>query len=95
MPRTFETDKYFVILPQIPLKKTEAYYQNKGKSICDFAEYNSNNTHILSKSEIKKMLKIDGWLDRMSGSEFVNYLSGLRKDDLEKFFESEGWSRKP
>ncbi|HLN19072.1 MAG TPA: polysaccharide biosynthesis protein [Patescibacteria group bacterium] len=93
MPRTFEIDNYFVILPQIKLEGTEKFYKDKQNFSCQFEEFSSNNTHILSKKEIKNLLVKDGWLKSDINNEATSYLRSLKKEDLEKFFESEGWTK--
>ena len=43
--------------------------------------------------KIKIMLKKDGWLNPKYQNETIDYLRSLKKNDLEKYFESEGWTK--
>jgi FlaA1/EpsC-like NDP-sugar epimerase len=96
--RTFEMDKYYVILPQIRVAESEKEYkkkyrkklQLKGKS----KDINSANVPMLSRKEIKKLLTDDGWLDTRYKDDFVSYLDNLKKNDLENFGESEMWFKR-
>lgn len=91
MPRTFEMDNYFVILPQIKIKETEKFYKDKLNLKINLEEFNSNNTRMLSQKEIESLLEKDGWLNPDYKNEVTSYLRSLSKRDLEKFFITEGW----
>ena len=93
MPRTFELDDFFVILPQIKIEETELFYKDRKNSLADMGEFNSNNAHLLSKREMEKLLKKDGWLNLKYQNEVIGYLRSLKKKDLEKYFSSEGWTK--
>jgi len=59
--RTIELDDYYVVLPQISIPETEKKYK-KYKKIGS-TRYGSDNTKRLSKTELKKILKGEGWLE--------------------------------
>ena len=59
-------DKYYVILPQFKKDELENAYKNFKK--LDYEEFNSKNTHQLSKNELEKILTKEDWLmDRVVG----------------------------
>lgn len=93
MPRTLELDRYYVILPQIKMEEIEIFYEDKKPRTQNLEEFNSNNAQQLSAKEIKNLLKKDGWLNPKYQNEVISYLRGLKKKDLEKYFESEGWTK--
>ncbi len=93
IPRTFDVGKYFIILPQIKLEETENYYKKMQKIKLKSEEFNSNNTHMLNKSEILSLLNKDGWFNSGDDHEALKYLKTLKKQDLENFFASEGWKK--
>ena len=79
--RTVEDEDYFVILPLIKLEGlADKYFQNKR---VNFEEFNSRNTHMMSKEELKKMLEEDGWLTEEKKDGFVGNLTsqGLKFED--------------
>lgn len=84
-------DKYFVILPQINIPETEEYYKKQRYLQFGDQEYNSNNTHMMSKVEIHKILEEDGWFNIGVEKDAVAYLKKLDKKTLEEFFSIEGW----
>ncbi len=94
MPMTFEIDEYFVILPQIKIKRIEDFYKGKLNVRIGLEEFNSNNTHMLSQKEIESLLERDGWFNLNYKNEATNYLRSLNEKDLKRFFVSEGWVRK-
>lgn len=94
MPRTFDADKYFIILPQIKIQATEKFYQEKLKLKVDSEEFNSNNTHQLSDKEIETLLENDGWFNQNVEKEASEYLKTVNKKDLEDYIKSEGWVRR-
>lgn len=91
MPRTFEIEKYFVILPQIHLSETENHYKSKKLLSFEHDEFNSNNTYMLNNKEIDKLLKKDNWFDGDKLEDFELYLKTLNKTALKNFFKDEGW----
>lgn len=93
MPRTLDLNKYFVILPQIKMEEIESFYNDKKNHTQNIDEFNSNNAHQLSTKELKDLLKKDGWLNPKYQNEVIGYLHSLKKKDLEKYFESEGWTK--
>jgi|TARA_Y100000310_G_scaffold174669_2_gene174737 FlaA1/EpsC-like NDP-sugar epimerase len=67
--RTVEEDGYFIILPIIKIPGlADKYFQNKK---IDLEEFNSQNTHVMDKIELKKVLEDDGWLGELSESGFL------------------------
>lgn len=91
VPRSYDFGKYFIILPQIHLQKTHDHYKGKKLLRISYEEFNSNNTYMLNRQEIKNLLKEDGWFSDISKKEAMRYLTTLNKKDLEHFFNSEGW----
>ncbi len=96
--RTFEMDKYYVILPQIKLAELEKEYRKKYREKLlvkgRVKDINSANVPMLSKKELKKLLIDEGWLDSQFRDEFINYLDNLKSNDLENFGESERWFKR-
>lgn len=58
--RTIEMGDYYVILPQIEIASVSKKYKNK-KRLKEF-HYSSDTTRKLSKTELSKMLKKEGWI---------------------------------
>lgn len=90
MPNTLELKDYFVILPQIKIKGVEDHYKGKASPKTVLKEFNSNNTHIMTKKEIFKLLKSDGWL---STDGAVSDLKNLATKFIKNLAKSEGWGR--
>ena len=86
--RCIESGDYFIILPSKNLPKIEHHY--KDKIFTNMPEFNSENTHRLSKKEIKEMLDKEGWLEK-DGSETRYYGHKLSKEELGNVFKIEGW----
>jgi UDP-N-acetylglucosamine 4,6-dehydratase/5-epimerase len=93
MPRTIETDKYFIILPQIKLISTEKYYSKHNILQFKHDEFNSSNTHQLTLKEIEKLLMTDSWFNHKIKKENLSYLERLGKKDLINFVKIEGWMK--
>lgn len=91
MSRAFDFGKFYVILPQLYMEKTERYYQKKKNLVIKNKEFNSQNTHRMTYQEIKGLLNKDNWFGDNSKNEAIKYLKTLNKNDLENFFISEGW----
>jgi FlaA1/EpsC-like NDP-sugar epimerase len=77
--RIVEEKDYFIILPFIHLPKIEEKYKNRLGS--SQKEYSSENTIILKKEEIKKLLDTEGWLDKTRHT----------NDTLVKTSDVDGW----
>jgi len=58
--RTVQLKNYYIVLPQIPIPKIESKYKNF-KRLGDF-RYASDTTRRMSKSELKGILKKEGWI---------------------------------
>jgi UDP-N-acetylglucosamine 4,6-dehydratase/5-epimerase len=92
VPRTYEFNKYFIILPQINIPGLESYYSKKKlPPFHEKTEFNSNNTKILKQEEIEYILEKDGWFSNKEEKEPIQYLKTLDKKTLINFFKSEGW----
>jgi FlaA1/EpsC-like NDP-sugar epimerase len=86
-PNAIEHGNYYIILPNIPLRKiTEKYGHLKH---AELSEFNSNNAHQLTKQEIVEMLDREGWLKPEFSQE--EWLETLSPDDLKHYFDKEGW----
>jgi FlaA1/EpsC-like NDP-sugar epimerase len=92
LSRTYTYDKYFVILPQIKISNNEKFYTLKGLTkYSGDEEFNSNNAYLLSQKEIEEVLEKDGWLNRDTERQPLDYLRSLDEKTLENFFKAEGW----
>ena len=58
--RTVQLKNYYIVLPQIPIPKVEGKYKNF-KRLGDF-RYSSDTTRRMSNSELKGILKKEGWI---------------------------------
>lgn len=58
--RTVEMDEYYIILPQIPIPAIEKKYKDT-KRLATF-RYGSDTTRRMSKSELARILKAEGWI---------------------------------
>ncbi len=88
--RTYDLDKYFVILPE-GLSTKSLKYKNVKKISDQFDEYNSNNCAILDEKGIYSLLKEDGWFDRSDEKSGLKLLQSLDKKTLENYFKTERW----
>ena len=59
--RTVEDEDYFIILPKVSLPISYQNYNRLNKMVS--GEYSSDKTNLLSRSEIRKLLQEEGWLD--------------------------------
>ncbi len=91
IPRTYDFDEYFVILPQISLNETKRFYNGKKLLKTDLLEFNSTNTRILTKKQIEKLLEDEGWFSNVDNRTSIRNLNQLEKDTLENIYKSEGW----
>jgi FlaA1/EpsC-like NDP-sugar epimerase len=87
-PRCIEDGNYYIVLPSLNIKKIKDRYD--GSEFVKMVEFNSENTHIMSSSEISEMLKRDGWIskDKNNGSYYGKKMS---KEELGSVFKREGW----
>lgn len=90
-PRCIESGDYFIILPQIRLPKTEKYYA--GRKHAKITEFNSKNTRIMSKRELKEILTREGFLSKKRDREDFYYGEDLTKEELKDIFKIEGWKK--
>ncbi len=88
-PRCVESGDYFIILPQITLPKIEEHYKMHNKIHLD--EFNSKNTRLLIKEEIKNILNKEGWLSKEEANKNKYYGHNLSEKELKDVFKSEGW----
>lgn len=63
IPRTLDTDQYYIILPQLNITAIEKRYGKNPTNVCTLNEYSSTNSTTYSKSELTSLLMSDGWLD--------------------------------
>jgi len=91
IPRTYDFDEYFVILPQIPLNETKRFYEGKKLLKIKFDEFNSTNTKILTKKQIEMLLDDEGWFNNVNNRTSIRNLDQLEKNTLENIYKSEGW----
>lgn len=92
IPRAYDNDRFFVILPQLNISDTEKYYVDKKLLKISSEEFNSNNAVQLSSEEIGELLNKDKWFDAdKKGDESLDYLKSLDKSVLLNYFKSEGW----
>lgn len=84
-----EFGEYFVILPN---KKNEKIFEKyHSLKIPTVQEFNSENTHIMSKDEIRMILKKEGWLEHNGENPLDYYGSKLTEMELKNVFVAEGW----
>jgi len=82
--RTVEEEDYFIVLPPIKIKGlSDKYFQNKK---IEFEEFNSQNTHVMDKEELKQVLLNDGWLGEIKEK---NFLEDVSSQDLK--FKDKKW----
>ena len=93
-PRTYEFGKYYLILPQIHIPKTEKYYSQKNPKKIKLDEYTSINTAQLSHNAIEKLLESDGWFTNNGEKEATKYLKSLSSVDLANFVKNENWIKR-
>ena len=59
--RVIDDGDFYIILPFLDIEKTKKHYA--GMKIKNIGEFNSRNAKILSKEEVRKLLKKNGFLD--------------------------------
>lgn len=91
--RTYQYDDYFLILPQIPLEKTQEYYLKKKLKKVNFSEFSSNNKQLMTRQKIEKLLNKDKWFDANTHSESLFYLQSISDKNLRNIYKSEGWMK--
>jgi len=57
----------------------------------DLEEFNSKNTRLLIKEDIKDILSKEGWLSKEGESKNGYYGYKLSDEELKNVFKSEGW----
>jgi len=95
VPRAYDNGRFFVILPQLKLDKTEQYYADKKLLKLTADEFNSNNAEQLNSNDIEKLLNKDQWFaEDKKSDDSLDYLKSLDKSVLLNYFKSEGWIKK-
>lgn len=61
--RTVKLDDYYVILPQVQIPAVEKKYKHV-KRLGEF-RYDSDTTRRMSKSELARVLKAEGWIQQL------------------------------
>lgn len=86
--RVISLKDYFIILPMIEISQIERHY--KGVKKVEMGEFNSRQTRRLTKREIKKMLKDNGFLERglIPADKLI---ASLSRKQLEKIAKKEKW----
>lgn len=87
--RCVEHGDYLIILPQIKIPNIDITY--KDRKPFDMEEFNSKNTKILKKEEIKTMLGKEGWLEKDRDKKGSYYGKELSGEELRNIFKIEGW----
>jgi UDP-N-acetylglucosamine 4,6-dehydratase/5-epimerase len=91
-PRTIEYGEYFIILPHLHMNHVEEKYKEFKR--INLEEYNSQNTHLMSREEITKLLSDEGWLSNKIERHNVTYYNKeLTKEELKNIFIREGWQK--
>ncbi len=83
--RVVDAGEFFIILPFLEIKRTVEHYKNVPR--VKMEEFNSSNTKMLNKKEIKELLEKNGFLDK--SFKYESLLSKLTKDQLERITKKE------
>ncbi len=61
MDRIVDDGDFYIILPFLDIEKSRKHYASK--KVISIGEFNSRNTKVLNKEEVRKLLKKNGFLD--------------------------------
>ncbi len=87
MDRVVDAGDFFIILPFLDLPETLEHYKDKPR--VKMEEFNSRNTKILDKHELKDLLKKNGFLDPIF--DYKEVFSNLTKEQLERITKNDKW----
>jgi FlaA1/EpsC-like NDP-sugar epimerase len=59
--RVVDDGDFYIILPFLDIEKTKKHYVSR--KVVSIGEFNSKNTKMLNKEEVRKILKKNGFLD--------------------------------
>jgi FlaA1/EpsC-like NDP-sugar epimerase len=65
--RVIDDGDFYIILPFLDIERTKKHYANR--KVVSIGEFNSMNTKMLNKEEVRKLLKKNGFLDPISKEE--------------------------